>query len=147
MEVGSAGSMPDLSISDIAPDAASNAADDSALGAVLTPGQLGKHGVPTRDGKGHTAIIRQGQTKLKISPRRNPALAVSGQLPMGWSEQVGRGSPMNWLAEQGAVAERLRRPKPTNPYYDGPTPLAEQRPALASSSDGEWPLPWSPARP
>ena len=76
--------MPDLDISGIS--GITQAADETGT-VIITPGRLKKLGVPTRDGKGHTALLRAGK-KIEISPTRNAALAVSGRLPIGWDAQV-----------------------------------------------------------
>ena len=39
--------------------------------------------------------------------------------PSNWDSAVYPGSPLSKLADQDPTVDRLRRPKPTNPYYDG----------------------------
>ena len=39
--------------------------------------------------------------------------------PTGWDSAVYPGSPLSRLADVDSTVDRLRRPKPANPYYDG----------------------------
>ena len=59
-------------------------------------------------------------------PTEHERTGANLKAPSNWDTDVYPGSPMLQMADYDATRERLRRPKPTNPYYDGPVGCLQQ---------------------
>lgn len=71
--------------------------------------------VAVRDAKGCAPIIY-----VKSEPYPEYARSTASLMPpSSWDSAVYPGSPLNRLADVDSTVDRVRRPKPANPYYDG----------------------------